>query len=86
MLAFRFETLGVLVYRGTISFEVMDDLVGAGVVALWDRLKGLTIAIRAEKSYPMYCEWLQWLAEQCEAGGRLQRVPAHIRERDWTHK
>ncbi|HXW52307.1 MAG TPA: hypothetical protein VEJ41_09980, partial [Candidatus Acidoferrales bacterium] len=42
VLAFRFETLGVLVYRGTISFEVMDDLVGAGVVALWDRLKGLT--------------------------------------------
>ena len=86
IIAFRFESLGPLVYRGTISFELMDDLIGGAVVAIWDRLKGLTIAIRAEKGMPMYCEWFQWLAEQFEAGGRLQRVPAHIRERDWTHK
>ena len=82
ILAFRFETLGLLVYRGTISFELMEDLMGGAVLGVWDRLKDETRRIREEKHWPMYCEWFQWLAEQLEKRGRLQQVPAHIRLRD----
>jgi hypothetical protein len=84
MIAFRFETLGLLVYRGAISFEVMEELVGGAVLMIWNRLKDPIVETRTEKDWPMYCEWFQWLAEQSEKRGRLQETPAHIRLRDWT--
>ncbi len=84
ILAFRFETLGLLVYRGAISFDVMEDLMGGAVLLLWSRLKNSIYEIRREKGWPMYCEWFQWLAEQFEKRGRSQVIPAHVRLRDWT--
>ncbi len=84
ILAFRFETLGLLVYRGAISFDVIEDLVGGAIVTIWHRLKDRICHVRAEKNWPTYCEWFQWLAEQFEKRGRLQQIPAHIRLRDWT--
>ncbi len=86
ILAFRFETIGLLVYRGTISFEVVEDLVGGAVVSVWHRLKGVTLRTREEKDWPMYCEWFQWLAEQLEKRGRLRQMPAHVRLSDWSPK
>ena len=84
ILAFRFETLGLLVYRGTISFEIVEDLVGGALIAIWHRLKDVTLRTREEKHWPAYCEWFQWLAEQMEKRGRLEQTPAHIRLRDWN--
>lgn len=83
ILAIRFETLGLMVYRGAISFDVMEDLVGGVVLNIWNRLKDPICEIRTKKDWPMYCEWFQWLAEQLEKRGRLQEIPAHIRLRDW---
>jgi hypothetical protein len=84
ILAFRFETIGLLVYRGTISFDVVEDLVGGAVVSIWYRLKDVTLRTREEKDWPMYCEWFQWLAEQFEKRGRLSQVPAHERLTEWS--
>jgi hypothetical protein len=84
ILAFRFETLGLLVYRGAISFDVMEDLVGGAVLTIWNRLKNPICEVRTEKDWPGYCEWFQWLAEQFEKRGRLREIPAHVRLRDWT--
>ncbi len=84
LLALRWEMLGVLVYRGTISFDVMEDLAGGATVALWERLKNLTSEIRQSQNYPMYLEWFQWLAEQFIRRDRLHQTPAHVRYRDWT--
>lgn len=86
ILAFRFETLGLLVYRGAISFDVMEDLVGGAVLSIWDRLKDGVRQTREQKNYPMYCEWFQWLAEQFDKRGRLQQIPAYVRLRDSTPK
>lgn len=84
ILSFRFETIGLLVYRGTISFDVVEDIVGGAVVSLWHRLKEITLRTREEKDYPMYCEWFQWLAEQLEKRGRMNQIPAHVRLSDWS--
>ena len=84
ILAFRFETLGLMVYRGAIAFRVMEELVGGGVVTLWSRLADVIEETRREKNWPSYCEWFQWLAEQLEKRGRLQQTPAHIRLKEWT--
>ncbi len=84
ILAMRFELLGVLVYRGAVSFEVTEDLGGGAVLAAWLRLKDLAFETRETQNYPMYLEWFQWLAEQFEKRDRLQQIPAYVRHRDWT--
>ena len=83
ILAFRFETIGLMVYRGTISFNLVDDLIGGATIEIWNRLSSWVFATRAERDWPMYCEWFQWLAERFVAGGRLDYPPAHERARDW---
>lgn len=83
LMAFRLEIIGWLVHRGTVSFTVVDELVGGGVVSMWDRLKGWANETREAQSYPMFLEWFQWLAEQFGNRGRLQQTPAHIRNRQW---
>jgi hypothetical protein len=83
ILAFRFETIGLMVYRGTISFSLVDELIGGATIEIWNRLNGWVVATRAERGWPVYCEWFQWLAERFAARGRLERPPAHERFRDW---
>ena len=83
ILAFRFETIGLMVYRGTISFQLVDELIGGATIEIWNRLSGWVVATRIERGWPMYCEWFQWLAERFAARGRLDRPPAHERLRDW---
>jgi hypothetical protein len=84
ILAFRFEMLGVLVYRGAISFDITEDLVGGAIVSAWLRLKNIARETREVQGWPMYLEWFQWVAEQLERRGRLQQTPAHERYREWS--
>jgi hypothetical protein len=84
LMAFRVEMIGWLVHRGTISFNVVDDLVGGGVLSMWHRLNPWAVETRETQGYPIFLEWFQWLAEQFEKRGRLQRLGAHIRHRDWN--
>lgn len=81
ILEMRFETLGQLVYRDTISFEVFEELVGGAVLTVWNRLRDAVRQTREEKSWPTFCEWFQWLAERLAERGRLEQTPAHIRLR-----
>jgi hypothetical protein len=83
VLGFRFEMLGVLVYRGTIPFEVAEELVGGFVLLAWKRLKNTTLETRASLGWPTFLEWFQWLAERFEQRQRLEQMPAHIREKEW---
>jgi len=84
VIAFRFETLGALVYRDTISFDVTEDLIGGAVVSIWQRVRTIAKETREGQRWPMYLEWFQWLAEQFEKRGRLEKAPAHLSHRDWT--
>lgn len=79
----RFETLGVLVYRRTISLEVLEDLIGGIVVAMWVRLEGLTTETRLERNHAIWLEWFQWLAEQFMKRDRLLKTPAYEEHRNW---
>jgi hypothetical protein len=83
VLGFRFEMLGVLVFRGTIPFDIAEDLVGGFVLLAWRRLKTTTLGTRTALGWPMFLEWFQWLAEQLEKRQRLEQTPAHLRAADW---
>jgi hypothetical protein len=83
VLGFRFEMIGVLVYRGTIPFEIAEELVGGFVLLAWRRLKNTILEARIALAWPMFLEWFQWLAEQLEKRQRLEQTPAHIRVAEW---
>jgi len=77
----KYETLGYLVFRGTIPLELVEEQVGGVAITVWKRLHGWVSAIRDEQDQPLYLEWFQWLVQQLEARGRAQQVPAYERFR-----
>lgn len=82
-LSAKYETLGYLVYRGIMPFELVEELVGGVGVHLWDRLYPWAAALREEQGQPLLLEWFQWLAERLRDRDRTQAVPAFDRLRDW---
>jgi len=84
LIGIRFEMLGMLVHRRTVSFDVMEDLAAGATMTLWERLKGWAIEARETRNFASYMEWFQWLAEQLMKRDRVGRGPAHQRYADWT--
>ena len=82
----RFETVGLLVFRGNIPFRIVEDLVGGVAVALWRKLQPWVVDVRVEQNQKMFLEWFQWLAERMAERGRTEQVPAYERHRDWKPK
>ena len=82
-LSAKYETLGYLVYRGIMPFELVEELVGGVGVHLWERLYPWAAAVREEQGQPLLLEWFQWLAERLRERDRPQAVPAYHRLRDW---
>ncbi|MGC1381736.1 MAG: hypothetical protein WA814_12020, partial [Candidatus Baltobacteraceae bacterium] len=81
--AIRFEMVGALVYRRTISFKITEEVCGGATVAAWHRLKAFVEAQRIERNHPMDMEWFEWLADQFEKRRYLTQTPARLREQHW---
>jgi hypothetical protein len=85
LVGLRFESLGLLVFRRAVSFEVTEELIGGAVVNVWERLRDTIRETRETQQYPSWMEWFQWLAEQFMKQDRQQETPAHVRHRDdWS--
>ncbi len=77
----RFEALGVMVYRGDISLEWVDEMFRYTAVSSWEKLEQLTLERR--KTYNGQWEWHQWLVERLRE--RHQNpVPAYEAYADWV--
>lgn len=83
LLGFRFEMLGVLVYREAVPFDVAAELVGGLVIETWRRLKPEIEVDRQTPGWRLYLEWFEWLAEQLEARGRSKQQPSYVSHADW---
>jgi hypothetical protein len=80
-----YEGMGVMVYRGDISIEWVDELFHFEVVDSWRRVKPNVLARRERTGYPGLLEWLQWLAERLEEhAARSPKGGAYDMYRDWT--
>lgn len=79
VLSARFEIIGQIVSRNSIPSEIVEELVGGGVITLWRKLKRWTVDLRDEQDYPYLWEWFQWLAEQFEKNGRAEIPPAYMK-------
>ena len=80
----RFETIGLLVFRGTIPLSLVGELIGGIAIDLWSKVEGWVTVVRKEQSREHFCEWFQWLAEQLHKIGRHAQPPAFVQHRDWS--
>lgn len=66
-LATNFETVGLMVYRELVEFEIVRDLIGDAVVTIWRKLKRWTLEQRELQARETVFDWFEWLARQLEA-------------------
>ena len=77
-----FEALGVMVYRGDVSIEWVDEIFRLLILTSWDKFESLTLDERQRTGYPGVMEWHQWLAERIRERGE-DPAPAYEAYRDW---
>lgn len=80
----KFETAGLLVHRGVIPLDAMEDLVGGAALAMWKVLEEWVKEVRSRHSNAYFLEWYQWLVERLEERGRTAREPAFVEARNWV--
>lgn len=79
----RFESIGLLVFRGSIPFALVEQILGGVVVLLWRKLEPWARDYRAEQRHELLFEWFEWLSDRMEERGRPAEEPAYRRYRDW---
>lgn len=76
-----FDGLGMLVYRGELSFRVADDFFHHSVSLVWERSRAAVADIRVERRDERVLEYLQWLAERQERTPASAVAPAYLTAR-----
>ena len=79
----KFETVGLLVHRGVIQVDAMDDLVGGAALKIWRVVEQWVVETRSSTSHATFWEWYQWLVERLEERGRAEREPAFVTQANW---
>lgn len=80
-----YETVGVLVFRRILPFQVVEDLTGGAIVTCWRKLRTWIQELRVETSNERVFEWFQWLAERCSEQQQVESesAPAYRAHRTW---
>ena len=80
------ESLGILVYRGEIDLDIIDDFFSGPIIISWSKLKGHIIGERSLLGRDTIEEWFQWLTERLlERESNEPAVPAYIAHKKWKH-
>ena len=79
-----FECIGVMVFRGIVPLEMVNELLGGVCVESWVRLERYVQNLRVKSKRKTMSEWFQWLAERLEEQHtRNGRLPAYEQHRHW---
>ena len=79
----KFETIGLLVYKGVVPMDAMQDLVGDAAITIWKVLEKYTEETRIKRSHSTFWEWYQWLVDRLQERSESKVVPAHILHKNW---
>ncbi len=78
------ESLGILVFRGETSLDLVDDFYSGSIVHSWKKLHRLVEDVRSETGRDTRWEWFQWLSERMiEREAPKLPIPAYVEHRDW---
>ncbi len=86
-MATTWESIGVLVCRGEIDLQLVDDFFSGPIRISWSRLEEFIRAEREANRRETIFEWFQWLNERLgELESEEPPVPANIEHENWTPK
>ena len=78
------ETIGVLLFHGELSIDIIDDFFSGPILISWRKLLPYTTDVRRQYNRDTWSEWFQWLAERMmEHESKTAPVPAYIAHRNW---
>ncbi len=83
LIGIKYETMGVLVYRGVVPIAAVEELIGGIALTLWQRVRPWAESIREVQSQDRFLEWFQWLVERLEERSVGEIKPAFVRFQDW---
>ena len=80
-----YETVGLLVFRRILPFQVVEDLTGGAVALCWRKLRAWIEETRVETSNDQVFEWFQWLVERCAEQQQVESKSLHAYKahRNW---
>lgn len=79
----KFETVGLMIYKGYVPIDALEDLVGGAALTLWEILHQYVKDMRIDRDHPSFMEWFEWLIDRLQARGKRDRAPAHEAFGDW---
>ena len=72
------ESLGVLLHRGELSLDMVDDFFSGAIIVSWRKLSRFVVIMRSRLDRRTYYEWFQYLAERMVERERVTPpVPAY---------
>jgi hypothetical protein len=78
------ESFGVLLHRGEITIDILDDFWGGFIGIIWQKIERYTLDMREETGRDTIGEWTQWLAEQMMHREKEKpAIGAHQLYKDW---
>jgi hypothetical protein len=77
------ESVGIMVHRGVVEFDMVWGLMGGLVLGAWERVEGWATQVRREQGREKFDEWFQWLADRMRECERRGEAPAFQRFEDW---
>jgi hypothetical protein len=83
ILGMKYETIGLLVYKGVVPISTAEELIGGIAITLWKRLYPWVESVRKDQSQDLFLEWFQWFVDRLEDRKRGDQEPAHIRFEEW---
>ena len=74
------ESMGILVFRGELPIELVDEFFSIPIMDGWHKLLPYVEDLRRESGRLNAWEWYQWLHERlAEHHKTSPRIPAHLR-------
>ena len=81
------ESLGIMVYRGEMSLDMVDDFFSGPVLISWDVLERYVHEERRRLKRDTTWEWFQWLAERMKKReNEKPPVPAYASQHEIVGK
>ena len=78
------ETIGVLLFHGELTLDIIDDFFSGPILISWRKLLPYTTDQRQRYQRDTWWEWFQWLTERMmERESKTPAVPAYIAHRSW---
>lgn len=71
------ENIGVMTFQRIVPFTVVNHLIGASAIILWNKLRPWTEAIREETDNVYAFEWFEWLVDRLDQYDDDDQRPAY---------